>query len=79
MIDRVIDYEATGAAGVEDAMVSVLSTRTVKIGGRECSCMKRGPEDRFAFAVCTLMDYSIIDVEVADVLGNTWPVIRTDK
>jgi len=79
MIDRVIDYEATGAAGVEDAMVSVLSTRTVEVGGGECSGVKGGSEDGFAFAICTLMDYSIVDVEVADVLGDTWPVVCTDE
>jgi len=79
MINRVIDYKATGAAGVKDGVVSVFSTRTVEVGGRECSCMKRGPEDSFAFAVCTLMDYSIVDIEVADVFGDAWPMVCTDK
>jgi len=79
MINRVIDYEATGTAGVEDGVVGVFSTGTVEVGGRECPCMKRGPEDGFAFAVCTLIDYSIVDIEVADVFGDAWPMVRTDK
>jgi len=79
MIDRVIYYEAAGAAGVKDAMISVFSTRTVEVGGGECSCVKGGPKDGFAFAICTLMDYSIVDVEVADVFGDTWSVVCTDE
>jgi len=79
MIDRVIDYEATGTAGVEDAMVSVFSTRTVEVGGGECLCVKGGPKDSFAFAICTLMDYSIVDVEVANVFGDTWSMVCTDE
>jgi len=79
MINRVIDYKATGAAGVEDGVVSVFSTRMVEVGGRECSCMKRSPKDGFAFAVCTLMDYSIVDIEVVDVFGDAWPMVCTDK
>ena len=77
MVNRIINYEATGAAGVEDGVISVFSTRAVEVGGRECSCMKGGPEDGFAFAVCALMDYSIVDVEIADILGNTWSLVCT--
>jgi len=79
MIDCVIDYETTGAAGVEDSVVSVLSTRTVEIWGRECLCMKGGSEDGFAFTICALMDYSIIDFEVADVLGDAWSMVCSHK
>jgi len=79
MIKCIVHYEATSAAGVEDSMVSVLDTRTVEVGGGECSCMEGGPEDGLILAICTLMDYSIIDVEVADVLGDTWPLIRTNE
>jgi len=79
MVNRVIYYEATGAAGVEDGVISVLNTRTIEVGGRECSCVKGGPEDGFAFTICTLMDHSIVDVEVADILGNAWSVIRPDE
>jgi len=79
VVDRVIDYEATGAAGVEDAVVGVFSTRTVKVGGGECSCVKGGPEDWFASAIRTLMDYSIVDIEVSDVFGDPWPMISTDE
>jgi len=79
MIYRVIDYEATGATGVEDAVISVFSTRTVEVGGRECSCVKGGPEDGFAFAVCALMDYSIVDAEIADILGDTWSMVCADE
>jgi len=79
MINRIIDYEATGAAGVEDGVISVFSTRAVKVGGGECSCIKRGPEDSFVLAVCTLMDYSIVDVEVSDIFGDTRPLICADE
>jgi len=79
MINCIINYEMTGAVGVEDGVVSVFSTRTVEVGGRECLCMKRGPEDGFAFAICTLMDYSIVNIEVADVFGGAWPMVCTDK
>jgi len=79
MINCVINYEVTGAAGVKDGVVSVFSTRTVKVGGGECSCMKGGPEDGFAFAIRTLMDYSIVDIKVADVFGNAWPMVHTNK
>jgi len=79
MIDRIIDYEATGAAGVEDGVISVFSTRAVKVGGRECSCVKGSSKDGFVFSVCTLMDYSIVDIEVADILGNPWPLICANE
>jgi len=79
MVDGVIDYEATGAAGVKDAVISVLSTWTVEVWGRKWSCVKGGPEDSLAFAVCTLMDYSIVDVEIADVLGSTWSMVCPDE
>jgi len=79
MINCVVNYETTGAAGVKDAMISVFSTRTVEVGGGECSCVKGGPEDAFAFAICTLMDYPIVDIEVADVLGDMWSVVCTNE
>jgi len=79
MVNRIINYEATGAAGVEDGMVGVFSTRAVEVRSREWLCVEGCPKDSFAFAVCTLMDYSIIDFEVADVLGNTWPLVCTNK
>jgi len=79
MVNRIINYEATGATGVEDGMISVFSTRAVEVGSREWSCMKGCPEDCFVFAVCTLMDYSIVDFEVADVFGDVWPLVCTNK
>ena len=79
MIDRVVDYKATGATGVENAVVCVFNTRTIEVGGRECSCVKGSPEDGFAFAVCALMDYSIVDVEIADIFGDTRSVVSTDE
>jgi len=79
MVNRIINYEAAGAARVEDGVISVFSTRAVEIGSREWLCMKGCPKDSFAFAVCTLIDYSIIDIEVMDVFGDTWPMIRTNK
>jgi len=72
MINRIINYEATGAAGVEDGVISVFSTRAIEVGSGECSCMKGGPKDSLVFPICTLMDYSIIDVEVPDILGDPW-------
>jgi len=53
VIDCVIDDEATGATRVENAMISVLGARTVEVGGRECSCVKGGPKNWFAFALHT--------------------------
>jgi len=79
MVNCIINYEATGAAGVEDGVISVFSTRAVEVGGREWSCIKGCSEDGFAFAVCTLMDYSIVDIEVADVFGDVWPMVHTNK
>jgi len=79
MVDSVIDYETTGAAGVKDAMISVFSTRAIEIGGGECSCVKGGSENRFALAICALMDDSIVDIEVADVFGNAWSMISADE
>jgi len=79
MVNRIINYKVTGSVGVEDGMISVFSTRAVEVGGREWSCVKGCPEDGFAFAVCTLMDYSIIDIEVVDVFGDAWPMVCTNK
>jgi len=79
MINRIVDYEVTGAAGVKDGIISVFGTRVVEVWGGECSCVKGSPEDGFAFPICTLMDYSIVDIEVADVLGDVWPLIRTNE
>jgi len=56
-------------------VVGVLDTGMIEVRGRECSCMKGGTKDSFVFALCALMDYSIIDIDVTDVLGNARPVI----
>jgi len=77
MVDCVIDNEATGAARVKDGVVSIFSTRMIEVGGGKCSCVERGSENGFAFTICALMDYPIVDVEVADIFGDMWPVIRT--
>jgi len=79
MVNRVIYYEATGAAGIKDGMISVLSTGMVEVWSGKCSCVKRGPEDGFTLAICSLMDYSIIDVEVPNILGDAWSLVCTDK
>jgi len=79
MIECVVHYEATGAIGVKDGMVSVLDTGTVEVGGGECLRMEGSPKDGFILAVCTLVDYSIVDVEVMDIFGNVRPLIRTNK
>ena len=60
-------------------MVSVLDTGTVKIWGGKCLRMEGGPKDGFILPICTLMDYSIIDFEVADVLGDTRSLVSTDE
>jgi len=79
VIDGVIYYETTSAVGIEDAMISVLSTWAIEVGGGECSCMKGGSENRFSFTICTLMDDSIVDIEVADVLGDAWSMVSADE
>jgi len=79
MIECVAYYEATSAAGIEDGVVSVLDAGTVEVGGGECSRMEGGPKDGFILAICTLMDYSIIDFEVTDAFGDARPLIRTDE
>jgi len=79
MVDGVVDYETTSAARIEDAVISVFSTGAIKIGGGERSCVKGGPEDGFAFAIRALMDYSIVDIEVADVLSDVWPMVSSDE
>ena len=79
MVNRIINYEAAGAAGVEDGVISVFSTRAVEVGGREWLCVKGCPEDGFAFAICTLMDYSIIDLEVMDILGDAQSLVSTNE
>ena len=79
MIKRVVHYEATGTAGVEDGVVGVLDTRTVEIWGGKCSHMEGGSEDSFILAICTLMDYSIVDFEVTDVFGDVRSLVRTNE
>jgi len=79
MVECVIHYEATGAAGVKDGMVGVFDTRAIEIGGGEYLCMEGGPKDSFILAICTLVDYSIIDVEVVDVFGGMWPLICANE
>jgi len=79
MIECIINYEMTGTAGIEDGVVSVFDTRSVEVGSRECSCVKGGPKDGLAFAICPLMDYPIVDVDVTDVFGNAWPLIWTNE
>ena len=79
MVNCIVDYEAASAAGVKDGVVSVFSTRAVEIWGREWLCMKGGPEDGFVLAICTLINYSIVDFEVADVLGDAWSLVCANK
>jgi len=79
MVNCIVDYEAASAAGVKDGVVGVFSTRAVEVGGRKWSCVEGGPEDGFALTICTLMDYSIVDFEVADVLGDARSLVSTDE
>ena len=79
MVNCIVDYEAASAAGVKDGVVGVFSTRAVEVGGREWSCVEGGPKDGFALTIYTLMDYSIVDFEVADVLGDAWSLVSTDE
>ena len=61
VIEAVINNKMTYARGVEDGVISVFDTRTMEVGGGECSCMKRGAIDGFVLALCSLMDYPIVD------------------
>jgi len=79
MIKCIVHYEVTGAVGIEDGVVSVLDTRMVKIWSGKCSRMEGGPKDGYILAICTLMDYSIIDFEVTDILGDAWSLVSTNE
>jgi len=61
VVEGIVDDKATSAAGVEDSMVGVFNTRTIKVGSRKSLCMKGGTIDGFVFALCPLVDYSIVD------------------
>jgi len=75
----IINNKTTGAAGIKDGVVGILDTRMMKIRGGECLCMKGGTIGGLAFTLCPLVGYSIIDIEVADVLGNSWSMVRANK
>jgi len=79
MIKSIINNKTTSAAGIEDGVVSVLDTGMMEVGGGECSCVKGGAIDGLVFAFCSLIDYSIIDIEVTDVFGGMWSIIWTNK
>jgi len=79
MIESVVDDKMTGSAGVENGVVGILDTGVIEVGSGECMCMKGSAVGGFVFAFCPLMGYSIVDIEVADVLGGLWPVVRADK
>ena len=79
MVKCVVYYKATGAARIKDGVVSVLDTGTIEVRGGECLCVEGSSENGFILALCTLMDYSIVDVEVANVLGDMWPLVCTDE
>ena len=56
MIECIVHYEVTGAAGVKDGMVGVFDTRAIEIGGGECLRMEGGPKDCFILAIHALVD-----------------------
>jgi len=79
MVEHVVDDKMTGTAGVEDDVVGVLDTGMIEVGGGECTCVKKGPIDSLVLALCPLMDYSIVDIEVVDVLGSSWSMVGVDE
>ena len=79
MIESIVNNKMTGAAGIENSMVSVLDTRMIEVGGRKYVCMKGGAIGGLAFALCPLMNYPIIDIEITDVFGSAQPMVWPDK
>jgi len=75
VIKGIVDNKTTGATGIEDGVIGVLDTRAMEIGGGECACVKGGTISGLPFTLYSLVNYPIIDVEVADVLGSTWSVV----
>ena len=78
IIEGIVDDKLTGTAGVEDGVISVFNTRMMEVGGGEGMCVERGTIDGFVFALCPLMNYSIVDTEVMNILGGMWSVVWTN-
>jgi len=79
IIKGVINNGVSGAAGVEDGVISIFDTGTIEVGGGISICMERGPIDGLVFALCPLIDYTIVDQEVVNILGHTWSGICANK
>ena len=78
MIKGIVDNKSTSTAGVEDGVIGVFNTRTMEVGGGEGMCMERGAIDSSVLALHPLMNYSIVDTEVTNILGGMWSVVWTD-
>jgi len=81
VIKCIVHYNLASAAGVEDVKVSIFNTWVTIIRGRECTSVKWGGIDWFVLAASALMDNTIFEGQVADILGRAWTcaVICVDK
>ena len=81
MVKCVIHYKSTSAAGVEDVEVGIFDAWAMIVRGGECMSVKWGGIDWFVFATSSLMDNTIFEGQVADILGRTWTcvLISIDK
>ena len=79
VVEGIINDKIRSAAGVEDSVISVFDTWTEKVGGRVGSYMKGGAIDGLVFAFCPLVDNPIVDWEVPNVFGHTWPGISANE
>jgi len=61
MVKGIVNDKAGGAAGMEDGMVGVFDTWTIKVRGRVGLCMKRGAVDGFVLALSSLVDDPVVD------------------
>ena len=75
MVKCVVHYNSTSAAGVEDVEVGVFDAWATIIRGGECTSVKWSGIDWFVFATSSLMDYTIFEGQVADILGHAWTCV----
>ena len=78
VVKCVIHYKLTSTAGMEDIKVSILNAWATIVRGRECTSMKWGGIDWLVFATSSLMDNTIFEGQVADILGCTWTCVLID-
>ena len=75
MVKCVIHYDSTSTAGVENVEVGILDTWATVVRGGECTSVKWGGIDWFVFATSSLMDYTIFEGQVLDILGCAWACV----